>query len=98
MSGNAVKTVPSRRRGGVSAAVVGAEQCRWESDSAGMAPEDLAALQRAVESLEHPGLAARLANLAGKPTQPPRPPPPPSPLDAIAQATARGLAPAPGAA
>jgi hypothetical protein len=28
-------------------------------DLTGMTPEDLAALQRAVRSLEHPGLAAR---------------------------------------
>ena len=32
-----------------------------------MAPEDLAALRRAVELLEHPGLAARLTNIVGKP-------------------------------
>jgi hypothetical protein len=32
-------------------------------------PEDLAALRRAVRSLEHPGLAARLANMAGKPIE-----------------------------
>ncbi len=93
MSGNAVKVarVPSRRRGGVAAAVDGAEQYRWESDSAGMAPEDLAALQRAVESLEHPGLAARLANLAGKPIELLGHALPASALDAIAKATSRGL-------
>jgi len=93
MSGNAVKAarVPSRRRGGVAAAVDGAEQYRWESDSAGMAPEDLAALQRAVESLEHPGLAARLANLAGKPIELLGHALPASALDAIAKATSRGL-------
>jgi hypothetical protein len=34
-----------------------------------MTPDDLAALQRAVASLEHPGLAARLANMAGKPIE-----------------------------
>jgi hypothetical protein len=93
MSANAVKAarVPSRRRGGVAAAVDGAEQCRWESDSAGMAPEDLAALQGAVESLEHPGLAARLANLAGKPIELLGHALPASALDAIAKATSRGL-------
>jgi hypothetical protein len=32
-----------------------------------MTPEDLAALQRAVQSLEHPDLAARLTNMVGKP-------------------------------
>jgi EcsC protein family len=34
-----------------------------------MAPDDLAALREAVEALEHPGLAARLAALAGKPVE-----------------------------
>ena len=34
-----------------------------------MTPEDLAALQRAVWSLEHPGLAARLTNMVGKPIE-----------------------------
>ena len=32
-----------------------------------MTPEDLTALRRAVQSLEHPGLAARLTNMVGKP-------------------------------
>ena len=36
-------------------------------DLTGMTPEDLAALRRAVRSLEHPGLAARLTNMVGKP-------------------------------
>ena len=31
-----------------------------------MTPDDLAALRRAVQLLEHPGLAARLTNLVGK--------------------------------
>ena len=31
--------------------------------------EDLAALQKAVQSLEHPGLAARLTNMVGKPIE-----------------------------
>jgi hypothetical protein len=35
----------------------------------GMTPEDSAALARAVQSLEHPGFAARLANMAGKPIE-----------------------------
>jgi len=35
----------------------------------GMTADDLAALQRAVELLEHPSLAARLANMAGKPIE-----------------------------
>jgi hypothetical protein len=34
-----------------------------------MTPEDLTALERAVRSLEHPSLAARLTNLAGKPIE-----------------------------
>ena len=34
-----------------------------------MTPEDLAALERAVRSLEHPGLAARLTNMVGKPIE-----------------------------
>ena len=34
-----------------------------------MKPEDLAALQTAVQSLEHPGLAARLTNMVGKPIE-----------------------------
>jgi hypothetical protein len=36
---------------------------------ASMTPEDSAALERAVQSLEHPGFAARLANMAGKPIE-----------------------------
>jgi hypothetical protein len=34
-----------------------------------MTPEDSAALARAVQSLERPGFAARLANMAGKPVE-----------------------------
>jgi hypothetical protein len=34
-----------------------------------MTSEDFAALARAVQSLEHPGFAARLANMAGKPIE-----------------------------
>src|SRR3979490_2935523 len=34
-----------------------------------LTPGDLAALQRAVQSLEHPGLAARLSNMVGKPIE-----------------------------
>src|SRR6476646_9846029 len=54
-------------------------QCRWEFALAGltpydialggMTPDDLASLQRAVQSLEHPGLAARLTNMVGKPIE-----------------------------
>ena len=38
-------------------------------DSAGMTESDLAALRSAVAALEHPGLAARLTNMAGKPIE-----------------------------
>jgi hypothetical protein len=38
-------------------------------DLTGMTPEDLAALRGAVQSLEHPGLAARLTNMVGKPIE-----------------------------
>ena len=34
-----------------------------------MTPEDSVALARAVQSLEHPGFAARLANMVGKPIE-----------------------------
>jgi hypothetical protein len=34
-----------------------------------MDPDDMTALQKAVQSLEHPGLAARLTNLVGKPIE-----------------------------
>ena len=44
-------------------------QCRWELALAGMTPDDLASLRRAVQSLEHPGLAARLTNMVGKPIE-----------------------------
>ena len=37
--------------------------------STGMTPEDLAALRRAVRSLEHPDLAAPLANMLGNPIE-----------------------------
>lgn len=38
-------------------------------DLAGMTPDDLARLQRAVDLLEHPSLAARLTNMVGKPIE-----------------------------
>ena len=38
-------------------------------DVAGMSEGDLAALRRAVALLEHPGLAARLTNMVGKPIE-----------------------------
>ena len=38
-------------------------------DSAGMTESDLAALRSAAAALEHPGLAARLTNMVGKPVE-----------------------------
>ena len=38
-------------------------------NGAPMQEEDLKALRNAVEALEHPGLAARLSNLFGKPIE-----------------------------
>ena len=38
-------------------------------DSAGMTERDLAALRSAAAALEHPGLAARLTNMVGKPIE-----------------------------
>jgi hypothetical protein len=52
---------------------------------------DLAALKRAVHSLEHPGLAARLANLVGRPVELLGRALPESAAQAIAAATAKGL-------
>jgi hypothetical protein len=57
----------------------------------GMTPEDLAALRRAVRSLEHPGLAARLTNMVGKPIELIGNVLPASATDVIATATAKGL-------
>jgi hypothetical protein len=34
-----------------------------------MTPDDLVALKRAVQALEHPGLAGRLTNMVGKPIE-----------------------------
>jgi hypothetical protein len=56
-----------------------------------MAPEDLAALRRAVELLEHPGLAARLTNIVGKPVDLIGRALPASASHAIATATSKGL-------
>jgi hypothetical protein len=39
------------------------------ADSPGMTQEDLRALRAAAATLEHPGLAARLGNIAGKPIE-----------------------------
>ena len=56
-----------------------------------MTPEDLAALRKAVRSLEHPGLAARLANMVGKPVDLIGHLLPESASHAIAAATRKGL-------
>src|SRR6476620_6185444 len=76
-------------------------QCRWEfalaamtPDAiafAGMTPDDLASLQRAVQSLEHPGLAARLTNMVGKPIELIGYALPASASDAISAATSKAL-------
>jgi len=60
-------------------------------DLTGMTPEDLAALRRAVRSLEHPGLAARLTNMVGKPIELIGDVLPASATHAIATATSKGL-------
>jgi hypothetical protein len=54
--------------------------------------DDLTALQKAVQSLEHPSLAARLTNLVGKPVELIGLALPASASRAIATATSRGLA------
>jgi len=56
-----------------------------------MTPEDLAALRTAVRLLEHPGLAARLTNLVGKPVELIGNALPAAASRAIAIATAKGL-------
>jgi hypothetical protein len=56
-----------------------------------MTPEDLAVLRQAVQSLEHPGLAARLTNLVGKPVEFISNALPTAASRAIATATAKGL-------
>ena len=53
--------------------------------------EDREALQRAVESLEHPSLAARLTNLVGKPVELIGYALPSFASKAIASATSKGL-------
>ena len=56
-----------------------------------MTPEDLAALRTAVRLLEHPGLAARLTNLVGKPIDLISNALPAAASRVIATATAKGL-------
>ena len=58
---------------------------------AGMTPDDLAALRRAVQSLEHPSLAARLTNLVGKPIELIGYALPAAASDAITTATSKAL-------
>src|SRR5215469_10171821 len=56
-----------------------------------MTPADAAALARAVAALEHPGFAARLANMLGKPVELLGAALPPYASQAIATATSKGL-------
>ena len=56
-----------------------------------MTLEDLAALRRAVQSLEHPGLAARLTNMLGRPIELIGHALPPSASQVIAAATSKAL-------
>src|SRR5262245_61016846 len=56
-----------------------------------MPPEDLAALKRAVQALEHPSLAARLADMVGKPIELIEHALPPFAAGAIATAARKGL-------
>ena len=56
-----------------------------------LTPHDLAALRRAVQSLEIPSLTARLTNMLGKPIDLIGQALPPSASQAIATATTKGL-------
>ena len=56
-----------------------------------LTPEDLAALQRAVQLLEHPSLAARLTNMVGKPIELIGAALPSAASQAISAATTKGL-------
>ncbi len=62
-----------------------------ELDARRMMPEDLAALQKAVDALENPGLTARLTNMVGKPVELIGLALPASASNLIAKATSRGL-------
>jgi hypothetical protein len=65
---------------------------QWRAfDLSEMAPEDMADLRRAVQSLEHPSLAARLASMVGKPIELIGNVLPASASQIISTATARGL-------
>lgn len=72
-------------------AVVGSIAHRWELALAGMTPDDLASLRRAVQSLEHPSLAARLTNMVGKPIELIGYALPTAASDAITTATSKAL-------
>jgi hypothetical protein len=56
-----------------------------------MTQGDAAALQRAVEALEHPGIVARLTNMMGRPIELLGTALPPSASQAVAAATTKGL-------
>jgi len=56
-----------------------------------MTPDDLSSLGRAVHSLEHPGLAARLTNMVGKPIELMGHMLPAFASEAVATATSKGL-------
>jgi hypothetical protein len=56
-----------------------------------MTPDDVSALRAAVEALEHPSLAARLSNMAGKPVELIARALPAPASQVIASATSRGL-------
>ncbi len=56
-----------------------------------MSPDDVAALKRAVEALEHPSFAARLANMVGKPIELIEHALPPFAASAITAATSKAL-------
>jgi EcsC protein family len=60
-------------------------------ETSDITPEDWAALQKAVKSLEHPSLAARLTNLVGKPVELIGYALPAFASKAIASATSKGL-------
>jgi hypothetical protein len=64
---------------------------RTMDDDRRMQKEDLDALHRAVEALEHPGLAARLGNLVGKPIELMRKALPAGASEVIAGAATKGL-------
>jgi hypothetical protein len=56
-----------------------------------MTAEDLATLQSAVAALEHPGLAARLTTMAGKPIELVERALPPAAAQAVTAATSKAL-------